>query len=60
MFQHLVLNLNDDDTNEEISLKARSIARKVKRQEKRISNISTLNEKSIEDNNAVKSQMTRK
>ena len=60
MFQHLVLNLNDDDTNEEISLKARSIARKVKRQEKRISNISTLNEKSIKDNNAVKSQMTRK
>ena len=58
--QELILNVNDDDTDEEISMKVRSIARKVKKKEREETTITTSNSKSDDNNTSIKSQMTRK
>jgi len=58
--QEFILNVNDDDTDEEISMKVRSIARKAKKKERKETTTTTSNSTSVANNISIKSQITRK
>ena len=58
--QELILNVNDDDTDEEISIKVRAIARKVKKKDRKVTASTACNSNFMSNNTASASQTTRK
>ena len=58
--QELILNANDNDTDKEISIKVRAIARKVKKKDRKVIMSTTHNSNSASNYTASISQATRK